>query len=180
MSSPAVDDPDIAPKLDPAVPPEASRRSNRAARAGRLLLTAAHEHEAGAAKESWRVDLWWSRSRTGRETAGAGNDCDHGRRPAKAARQKVPPFCPSSWWLAGRCQRRRRAGAERRRRREEGDVEAIGAAQLGTPGNGGAGAAPPPAFPLSSPAIPLPLSAYICSSSASLSLNVSARTYSSP
>jgi len=57
MSSPAVDDPDIAPKLDPAVPPEASRRSNRTARAGQLLLTAAREHETGAGKASWRIDL---------------------------------------------------------------------------------------------------------------------------
>jgi hypothetical protein len=60
MSSPAADDPDIAAdcaQTGSGRAPEASRRSNRTARAGQLLLTAAREHDAGAAKASWRIDL---------------------------------------------------------------------------------------------------------------------------
>jgi hypothetical protein len=98
MSSPAVDDPDIAPKLDPAVPPEASRRSNRAARAGRLLLTAAHEHEAGAARAGGSIYGGRARARDGRRRERGTTATTGGDRPKQRGR-KCRPFVPRAGGL---------------------------------------------------------------------------------
>lgn len=91
-SSPAVDDPDITPKLDPAVAPEASRRSNRAARAGQLPLTAAREHGQGELADRSAVAAHGTGP--GERGRARGTNATAGRRPGKAARRQLPPLFP--------------------------------------------------------------------------------------
>lgn len=153
-----------------AVAPEASGRSSRAA--PRALVSCSSPRRASATQASWRVDLQWSR--TGRGAASGGGRGER-MRPAKAARQQLPPLSlelATCWTLAAAAGRGEAAPPRRGFGLRSSE---------GTPGNGGAGAAPPPLFPsLPLPAIPLPLSAYICSPPAPLGLHVPARIQLKP